>query len=870
MKSDCGGEFVNAEMSTMLGDLSVFHSTTSPYSPHQNGIAERSNRTIFDLAAACMHACGLAIKFWTHSVAYVVHTLNYLPNFALNLQSTPYLKVFGNVPDVGYFRVFGCDAYMVLPDTKRPSFGLRAVKGIFVGYNHPHSLSYKILYKGTIYDSGHVYFNEDLKCLTPPEQTLINDIQIFFKNINNPVQYQLTNDDVRSFAEGRDSNDKIVKAADDPSSRRIDEIEIIEDITPVSKRTRGRKSNVASTVHVNPVNNVTKINTKSKINSKFNGRTNLYNLNNDITSQALLSNVYYFNDTGAIEYLHDKDLEVLQTITPFTYSLITQMDSITIEQAMSSSEWPEWEKAMQEELNKLNSINTWEIVDQLPPGRKALLYKWVLKKKYDIYNKLIYKARLTVKGCSQREGIDFTETFSPVAKLTAVRLVLSLGTIENLVFNQFDVQNAFPNATLSDVDIYMVAPKELYLHNDTLYLRLNRALYGLKQASREWNLLITKILLEIGFKQLTSESCIFIYFKDNIRIILALYVDDMIIGSNDNESKDWLFNQLSKNFIVKQNILTRCLGLDVTHDPKNRMLTLSRNDYARDLIKEYDHFITHLLFTTTVLPIDVQLSLSDCPNNEAEKSVMDQYPYRRILGKLNYFTCTLRCDINFAVNFLARFMVNPGIKHWHALLHLLAYIRDHPEAYITYKDPNHIKYLIDGKTHSMEPNRLYCFVDADFASSDIDSRRSVTGYVIFFNSGIISWKSSLQRRTSASTTEAEYRALHDACKECIWLTRILSEIGYEHVPPVIVFEDNTSTIAATKNPVAHSKLKHLDTIYHQIRDFIRDGQIVVTHVETQNQFADLLTKTQPAHRHQYLVENVIHVIPKHAIFADVL
>jgi hypothetical protein len=135
MKSDCGTEFVNEEMEQLLGNFGVFHSTTSPYSPHQNGIAERSNRTVFDLAAAAMHACGLAIRYWTHAVAYVVHVLNHLPCKALNLTSTPYIEVFGQVPDVSYFRTFGCDAYMVLPDNKRPSFGLRAVKGIFLGYS---------------------------------------------------------------------------------------------------------------------------------------------------------------------------------------------------------------------------------------------------------------------------------------------------------------------------------------------------------------------------------------------------------------------------------------------------------------------------------------------------------------------------------------------------------------------------------------------------------------------------------------------------------------------------------------------------------------------------------------------------------------
>jgi hypothetical protein len=204
-------------------------------------------------------------------------------------------------------------------------------------------------------------------------------------------------------------------------------------------------------------------------------------------------------------------------------------------------------------------------------------------------------------------------------------------------------------------------------------------------------------------------------------------------------------------------------------------------------------------------------------------------------------------------------MDNPGKIHWDMLLNILAYIRDWPFASITYKDPTTLYYTHDNKTVSMETNRIYCFVDADFASSDLENRRSVTGYVIMFNGGIISWKSSLQRRVSASSTEAEYRALHEACKECIWLTRILAELGYIHASPIVIFEDNTSTIAATQNPVAHSKLKHLETIYHQIREFIQERQALVLHVQTESKLADLLTKLQPPRRHHFLANNIISI-----------
>jgi hypothetical protein len=173
-------------------------------------------------------------------------------------------------------------------------------------------------------------------------------------------------------------------------------------------------------------------------------------------------------------------------------------------------------------------------------------------------------------------------------------------------------------------------------------------------------------------------------------------------------------------------------------------------------------------------------------------------------------------------------------------------------------------YNYNGKTITMDINRLYCFVDADFASSDLEQRRSVTGYLILFNGGVVSWKSSLQRRVSASSTEAEYRALHEASKECIWMTRILEELGYPHISPIVIFEDNTSTIAATKNPVAHSKLKHLETVYHQIREFIKFNQIEVLHVETEIQLADLLTKNQTPNRHHYLTNHIISILSRNS------
>jgi hypothetical protein len=172
--------------------------------------------------------------------------------------------------------------------------------------------------------------------------------------------------------------------------------------------------------------------------------------------------------------------------------------------------------------------------------------------------------------------------------------------------------------------------------------------------------------------------------------------------------------------LVKHNNLTRCLGFNVVHDTFNRTLTISKDDYAFSIVKEYQKYISHIPFQRVCLPDAVQLTRDQCPKTEDEKEIMAQLPFRQIMGKLNYYTCTLRADINFAVNYLARFMDNPGHAHWLCLLHLLAYIRDWPHATISYGNPSRTTYTLDGVLHHMEPNRLYCFVDADFASSDLE------------------------------------------------------------------------------------------------------------------------------------------------------
>lgn len=173
----------------MFLDNHVHHERTSPYSPHQNAIAERSNRTVFELAAAIMYDANTPLMLWEYAVSTVIHVLNLMPNKALHLISTPYIDIFGRAADVSHLRVFGCDAYLLHPEHKRPTFGLRALKGIFIGYDTT-SLSYLIYHNRKVYKSKDVTFNEDISNHNTESNELLQDlIQFVDANpINTPFE----------------------------------------------------------------------------------------------------------------------------------------------------------------------------------------------------------------------------------------------------------------------------------------------------------------------------------------------------------------------------------------------------------------------------------------------------------------------------------------------------------------------------------------------------------------------------------------------------------------------------------------------------------------------------------------------------------
>jgi len=343
-----------------------------------------------------------------------------------------------------------------------------------------------------------------------------------------------------------------------------------------------------------------------------------------------------------------------------------------------------------------------------------------------------------------------------------------------------------------------------------------------------------------------------------------LYVDDMAVASTVQHAIEWIFNELLKHFKLSRSPLRKLIGYTIHYDQAKRCITLDMNSFTQKFVDETKHLLQNFPISSVLSPLDEKCHLSrqDCPQNEEEKKAMSKLPFRQVIGSLNYLSCHARPDISFATNFLARFMDNPGMGHWEQLLRVVAYLRDNPIAYIRYNSGSTKDYSIQNTPYKMTNNHIYCYSDADLASSDLDKRKSTTGYCIFYNNGLISWKSALQSSVSSSTTEAEYKAVHEAAKESVWISNLLNELGFKQAYAPFIFEDNTSTINATQNSTQHSQLKHLDIKYHQIREFVENKQVVLWHVTTHEQFADQLTKAQKPEIHQFFMKHLVEIPPE--------
>ncbi|GMJ03309.1 cysteine-rich RLK (RECEPTOR-like protein kinase) 8 [Hibiscus trionum] len=482
---------------------------------------------------------------------------------------------------------------------------------------------------------------------------------------------------------------------------------------------------------------------------------------------------------------------------------------------------------MEQEIKALKENQTWTM-EHLPPGKHAIDSKWIYKIKYRSDGQIErFKARLFAKGFTQIEGLDYHDTFAPVAKLTTVRCLLAVAAIRNWELHQLDVNNAFLHGDLQE-ELYMKVPQGFSTPGDNRVCRLRKSLYELKQASKNWFQKFSGSLREIGFTQSGADNSLFTYMQGPFFTTILVYVDDVILAGNDPVTIKHVKSHLDSMFRIKDlGKLKYFLGIEVARNKEG--IVLNQRKYTLDLLEDTCHMDAR----------PVEFPMKQRQNLETEKGepVKDASQYRRLIGRLLYLTIT-RPYISYHVLVLSQFMQDPRIPHMNAANRVLCYLkRAHGQGIFLPTD---------------SPLNIIAYFESDWASCPT-TRRSTTGYMIFLGHSLISWKSKKQTVVSRSSAEAEYMTMANTTSELLWLRSLFEDLQVSLSPPVSLFCDNQAALHIAANPIFHERTKHIEIDCLFIRDCILQNELLPFHVSSKDQVADLLTKALGKTQFHYLL-----------------
>lgn len=766
LRSDNGGEYIGP-LDSYCKSSGIRHQRTPSKTPQLNGVAERMNRTLLERIRCMLSEAKLPRHFWGEALYTAAHVINLSPSVPLD-GDVPDKVWFGKEVSYNHLRVFGCKAFVHVPNDERSKLDPKTRQCIFVGYGQDqfgyrlHDPVEKKLVRSRdvvfLEDQNIEDIRKDRETASTSGQDLVDlDLPPFNSAPESAQEVQGNGNEARVPEVDDHANDEDGEGGDEVDSQDTPEVQPI----PLRRSTRGQQPS-----------------------KKYSS-----------------SDYILLSDGGEPE---------------------------SFDEALESDDKQCWMDAMKDEMKSLHDNHTFDLV-KLPKGKRALRNRWVYKQKQDENaSKPRYKARLVVKGCNQKKGVDFEEIFAPVVKMSSIRVVLGLAASMDLEIEQLDVKTAFLHGELQE-DIYMQQPEGFKVKGKENYVcKLKKSLYGLKQAPRQWYRKFDSFMGEQGFKKTSCDHCVFLKrFSANDFIILLLYVDDMLVVGQNVGRIASLKQQLSKTFSMKElGPAKHILGMQIVRDRKARKLWLSQEAYIKKVLQRFN--MEKAKPVSTPLALHFKLSKEQCPSTIEDKERMKNVPYASAVGSLMYAMVCTRPDIAHAVGLVSRFLSNPGREHWNAVKWIMRYLKGTVDMKLGFGDDKAV---------------LVGYSDSDMAG-DIDSRKSTSGYMVTFAGGAVSWQSRLQKCVALSTTEAEFIAVTEACKELLWMKRFVCQLGFSQ-KKYALYCDSQSAIHLAKNSTFHAKSKHIDVRYFWIRDVLDAKLLELEKIHTDDNGSDMMTKALP-------------------------
>ena len=631
LRSDNGTEFKNSVIEEYLASVGITHNFSAPRTPQQNGVVERKNRTLVEAARTMLNASGLPLSFWAEAVSIACYTQN-RSLVVKKFEKTPYQLLHNKRPNIKFFHVFGCKCF-VLND--RESLGKFEPKGddaIFIGYAWD-TAAYKVYIPRTqtIVVSTNMKFDDTFQVI---QDKLTKELKIQAERSPNAT---ITEDLEKLFTEWYEDEAEADKISVTPSSVSRSEDPSTEDISDLS-------STQVPLVNEPTLQSEEPPNEEPRPSDASDPTLQSHSLQ-EINSTIDLPHAMRWTKDHPQSQIIGEPSAGVKTRATANYCLfscfVSEIEPKKVTEALAD---PFWVEAMQDELLQFERNLVWTLTP-LPSGKIAIGTKWVFRNKKDENGVVIRnKARLVAQGYCQEEGIDYEETFAPVARLEAIRIFLVYAAHRGLKVFQMDVKSAFLNGKLKE-EVYVKQPPgfESEKYPNHVYF-LDKALYGLKQAPRAWYERLSTFLTSNGFHRGTTDITLF-YKKQNDDILLVqIYVDDIIFGSTDvflcKEFESLMQSEFEMSMMGE---LTFFLGLQVKQSSEG--IFINQSKYVHDLLKKYKLNDASPMRTPMATNLKMHKDLSG-PTVECKL-------YRGMIGSLLYLTAS-RPDIMFSTCICAR------------------------------------------------------------------------------------------------------------------------------------------------------------------------------------------------------------------------
>jgi Reverse transcriptase (RNA-dependent DNA polymerase)/GAG-pre-integrase domain len=528
-------------------------------------------------------------------------------------------------------------------------------------------------------------------------------------------------------------------------------------------------------------------------------------------------------------------------LDPLAYAASSDPDVMYLHEAMQQPDRAEFVRAMSKEIKSHTDNKNWIVMERkaVPTGHDILPAIWAMRRKRRIDTQEVYKwkARINIHGGKQTKGVNYWDTYAPVATWASIRLVLNMAAVNGWETRQLDFVLAYPQAPV-ETDLYMEIPAGFAIkgsNNKKHVLKLVQNLYGQKQAGRVWyKYLSDGLCTKLKFTQSVHDPCIFWRGKS----IIVVYTDDTIITGPDPNELDKIIKDISNEFdITSEPRMSDFLGVKIHRDEESKSVTLTQPQLIRSILGDLGLQEGSTPRDTPALSSRIlQKYDGSLPHNES-------WHYRAVIGKLNYLEKSTRPDIAYAVHQCARFAANPKVEHTRAVKLIGRYLLDTADRGIIC-------------TPTTDSFQLYSDADfsgnwsSEYAEYEAATARSRSGYVVKYGGCPIIWASRLQTEIALSSTESEYVALSQGLREVLplmELTKELTKAGFLFnpvVPQVIckAFEDNSGALEMARTHKMRPRTKHMNIKYHHFREAVAQGLVTIHSVSTTEQLADIFTK----------------------------